>query len=56
MSNEMLIGIILGVAGIIVSVILSLKSVRNKQKSQTQKTTKGGVNIQSGRDTKINDR
>jgi hypothetical protein len=44
-------GIILAIAGIIVSVYFGIKT--SNAHRQKQKTGKGGIHIQSGRDTNI---
>jgi hypothetical protein len=49
----------LGIAGIIVSVLLGVggflaaKTIRSKRLKQTQKVGRGGIAIQSGRETHI---
>ena len=53
MSKIELIGIALGVIGIILTIYFGIKTLSTKQ---FQKTGKNSVNIQSGRDTNLNDR
>ena len=53
MTNIELLGIGLGVLGLILSVYFGMKAIGNRQ---SQRTGKGSIGIQSGRDTKINDR
>jgi hypothetical protein len=53
MSNVELTGVILAVAGIIISVLLALRSNSVRKQRQTQKGERGSINFQSGRDTNI---
>jgi len=53
MSNVELAGIVLAVAGIVISVLLALQASHSRRHTQSQKSDRKSINIQSGRDTKI---
>lgn len=53
MSNVEMLGIALAIAGVIVSIYFGLRALGSRQ---VQKAKGSGINIQSGGDTKINDR